>query len=119
MLSSFGIEAILANCKFKDWRLELRHDGDRPYLQVRYTANCNSGGERREWGGRKWFLSPHMTKSEIVQTAFKACITAVEHEAREQFLYRGAAIFGPHFDVDDLLELCDTGRLDVRERETA
>ena len=30
----------------------------------------------------------------------------MEHEAREQFRYRGLAIFGPRFNVDRLAELC-------------
>ncbi len=54
--------------------------------------------------GRKWKLSPHMTKSELVGTMFKAWMSWVEHEAREAFLYRDQAIFGPHFDVDVLAE---------------
>lgn len=55
--------------------------------------------------GRKWRISPHMTKSEIVGTAFKAYLTWVEHEARESFQYRGQSIFGPHFDVDTMVNL--------------
>ena len=59
----------------------------------------------QSWAGRKWRLSPHMTDSEIVGTALKAVLTAEEHEARENFLYRGRPIFGPHLDVDQLWEL--------------
>ena len=59
------------------------------------------------WTTRKWLLSPHMTKSEIIQTAFKCILAAEEHEAREKFLYKGKSVFGPHFDVDKLHELCE------------
>lgn len=55
---------------------------------------------------RKWALSPAMTKSEIVQTAFKLCMTSMEHRVREAFRYKGARVFGPHFDVEDLVSLC-------------
>ena len=55
--------------------------------------------------GRKWRLSEHMTTSEIVQTAFAAALHFEEHELRENFSYRGQAVFGPHFDVDDLVAL--------------
>lgn len=55
--------------------------------------------------GRKWRLSEHMTKSEVVLTAWKAVLTAEEHEARERFRYRGARIFGPHIDVDVLADI--------------
>jgi hypothetical protein len=65
-------------------------------------------------GGRKWRISYWMTKSEIVQTAFKAYLAWLEHEAREAFTYKGAAIFGPHFDVEALVELHDRSAFDVR-----
>lgn len=55
-----------------------------------------------------------MTVSELVQTALKAVLTAVEHEVREQFLYRGRAIFNPHCDVEELVALCERRALDVR-----
>lgn len=70
-----------------------------------------------EYKGRKWYISPYATDSEIVLTAFKAAATALEHEAREAFLYKGQAILGPHFDVDFLVAAIEkTGNLalDVR-----
>lgn len=68
--------------------------------------------------GRKWMLSEHMTDSELVQTAFKACLAWEEHECRESFLYRGQRVFGPHFDVDVLsnqLARLGDNMLDVRD----
>jgi hypothetical protein len=57
-----------------------------------------------------------MTTSEIVQTAFKAVMTSQEHIAREFFTYRGKQVFGPHFDVEKLADLCESRRhLDVRK----
>lgn len=86
-----------------------------PYLQIECDGRCNTTGAPMAWKSRKWTLSRHMTVSEIVQTAFKAVLTAVEHEAREQFTYRGAAIFGPHFSVDRLVALAqDPNAQDVR-----
>lgn len=75
------------------------------YLQIICKAECNITGKEIEWHSRKWKLSQHMTKSEFVQTAFKAVLTAIEHEAREKFKYRGVSIFDPHYDVDRLVEL--------------
>jgi hypothetical protein len=66
---------------------------------------------------RKWLLSPAMTDSEIVQTAFKLCMTSFEHRCREGFRFMGARIFGPHFDVDDLVKLCKDGREDAGGRK--
>jgi glucose dehydrogenase len=82
------------------------------YLQATFKAPCNeAGGVSVRQTTRKWRLSRHMTTSELVQTALKCVLTSLEHEAREQFRYRGAAIFGPHFDVERLVSLCD-----LRER---
>ncbi len=62
---------------------------------------------------RHWRLTPSMTKSEIVQTVFKLCLTSAEHRCREHFLYRSKRVFGPHFDVDALHSIC--GKLDYRQ----
>ena len=95
------LRAWLADVSFRDWQFLLRLDGARPYLQV---AAPDDGG----WASRKWFLSPHMTHSEIVQTAFKAVLTATEHEVREAFRYKGHAVYSPHYDVERLVELLST-----------
>ncbi len=93
----------LAPVAYKDWVIICTLiDG---YGHGRLHARFTEDG--RVWTTRKWLLSPHMTKSEIVQTAFKCIVTAEEHEAREKFLYKGKAIFGPHFDVEQLHGLCE------------
>ena len=80
----------------------------RIYLQIKCPgATCSVTGEPYDWSGRKWFLSPHMTPSELIQTALKAALTAAEHEVREAFTYKGKAIFGPHIDVEELVAVCD------------
>lgn len=73
------------------------------HLQVRVARNGAGPGE--PWNGRWWRLSDHMTHGELVQTAFKAVMTALEHEAREQFTFLGQAIFDPHYDVYKLVDL--------------
>lgn len=75
------------------------------WLQVRFPERCTESGEMKMQHGRKWRLSPHMTRSEIVQTALAAVLAAEEHESRERFTYDGLPIFGPHFDVDKLRDL--------------
>lgn len=59
---------------------------------------------------RKWLLSPHMTDSEIVFTAFKCCLTSAEHRCREAFRFRGEQIMSPHLEVEDLVAICRQGR---------
>ena len=115
MLTHDDILRVLHDIQFNDWVFDLRIDSGRPYLRVRFAGPCNTTGRFQEWEGRKWFLSSEASRSEIVQTAFKAVITALEHEARETFRYKGEAIFGPHFDCDLLVELCKrSDALDAR-----
>jgi hypothetical protein len=106
MLMYDDILGVLHDVQFNDWVFDLRIDSGRPYFCVRFTGRCNTTGRIQAWEGKKWFLSSPPTRSEIVQTAFKAVITALEHEARETFRCKGEAIFGPHFDCDLLVELC-------------
>lgn len=104
------------------WTLNVHYNAitDRVHLQV--TAFLPDNNDPMSvpalQSGRRWVLAPSMTKSEIVQTAFKAVLTFAEHEIREQFTYKGQAIFGPHFDVDQLVELATGGHLDKRVHGT-
>lgn len=111
------IRDIVAKCSFEDWLIEVRMDGTRPYLQVHVLNGKDSEtGLPMEWTGRKWMLSPHMCKNEIITTAFKAVMTAMEHEVRESFRYKGAAIFNPHMDPDALVDFV-SNRANIQERE--
>lgn len=99
---------------FRDWKFELGYMGGfmdppptEPHLRVKFLARDAEGEETRPYYGRWWRLSYHMVKGEIVQTALKAVLTALEHEAREEFLYRDRAVFGPHLDIDALWEIAD------------
>lgn len=117
MFSISEIREIVNLCSFEDWLLEVKQDGTRPYLQV----HCINGrdadtGLPTEWTGRKWLLSPYMCRNEIVATAFKAVLTAIEHEVRENFRYRGVAIFNPHLDPDKLVDFVSNGaNIDTRD----
>lgn len=80
-----------------------------PFLQATYIEPDIYTGHPTLQKTRKWKLSIHMTNSELVQTALKCALTSAEHQVRESFLYRGQRIFGPHFDVEALVELCKDG----------
>lgn len=103
---------MLSRVRYKDWTFRFEPLGDGFFLQVTWVDL----GEN-VWTGRKWYVSSHATRSEVVQTALKAVLTAEEHEAREQFKYDGSAVFGPHLDVDHLWSVSLT--LDVREDRRA
>lgn len=123
MLTLSDIKHIVAEIRYKDWNfdiLEGRNDiadwPTSPMLRVRFTDP--ESGEIQK--GRKWLLSYHMTKSEVVLTALKAVLTAEEHESRELFRYRGSKIFNPHIDVDKMVELTrKLENLDLRDNSVA
>lgn len=114
MLSEFQkkiveFQKLVDSISYKDWRFHVKQAArDIMYLQVGFVD------EGEYWTGRKWLLSEHMTKSEVVQTAFKAVMTAEEHETREKFLYKDKAIFGPHYDVDFLSDVVGMDVVDAR-----
>lgn len=89
--------------------LEIRTAEDGSWVQIRSKTLPPAFNS-----GRKWTISDHMTRSEVVQTIFKALLTWWEHEVRESFKYMGQAIFGPHIDVLQLVELVATTATDVR-----
>ena len=110
-------ENDLKDVRYRDWDFNVRMDGDRAYLQVGfwdYDSTDPACREKSYQTGRKWMLSPYMTKSEVVQTALKAVLTAEEHEVRERFHYKEKTIFGPHFNVDVLASVCGEAVLDLR-----
>lgn len=103
------IASLLGQIEYRpDWDIGLYSTPGELYLQVSFVDN----GKRQS--GRKWRISRYMTKSEIVGTAFKACLTAEEHETRERFRYNGVPIYSPHFDVDALAVLATDNCFDVR-----
>lgn len=108
--------SILNRITYKDWHLHVGRDSKRnfaPYLQWEFIAPCAKTGTPAKQRSRKWYLSEYMTESELVQTAFKAALTAEEHECREAFRYAGYRVFNPHVSVTALMTVCH--REDVRE----
>jgi len=115
MKSFEEIEEIVKQISFRDWRFSITHYFNRGILLVaEFNAPCAVTLEPGVQRSRKWPISPHMTKGEIVQTALLAVRVAVEHEMREDFKWRGQAIFGPHFDIELLHELCAVNGTEYR-----
>ncbi len=104
-LSLMDVRLVLHEVRYKDgWKFRVEPLGDGFFLQCVFAAPDNDapGSVPTEQHGRKWYVSPHMTVSELVQTAFLAVKIAEEHELRELFTYRGQRVFGPHFNVNSL-----------------
>lgn len=114
------VELLLTLVEYLNYtfRVSASHRGE-VYLKATYLDEDIYTKKIEVQHTRRWLLSPAMTDSEIVSTAFKLCLTSAEHRCREAFKYKSARIFGPHFDVNDLAELCHNGREAAGGRESA
>jgi hypothetical protein len=65
------------------------------------------------WGfGGKAYPSEHSTLSEITQLIFGLFKGYWEHEARENFTYKGYRVYNPHINVEALMTVAR--KVDVR-----
>jgi hypothetical protein len=110
MLSTSDINKVLDRITFPNLRFEAWTEYSLVFMRVVCeNGTCNITQSSMNWKGRKWRLSYYMTEMEIVNTAFKAVITALEHEAREQFQVDGVAIMDSHRNLEDTIEFMRTG----------
>ena len=109
------MQEIISECRFPPYEFKVSEGHGGIHLQATYLDADIVTDQLELQYTRKWLLSPHMTKSEIVQTAFKLVMTSMEHRAREGFKYRGCRVFGPHYDIDALVGLCQRKQLDYRK----
>lgn len=121
MLNRNDIGLIVHQIEYKDWKFVIGAENSFAeqdlYLQIQFYAQDNSEHckcipELQKC--RKWRLSPYMTETEIVRTAWKAVLAAEEHEAGENFKYCSQTPFNPHISIDGLMEASSLP-LDKRE----
>ena len=113
------VKAIVANVSFMDRTFRVLQKGDGFLLQLEYfEADINTGKVEKQ-RARKWYVSPFSTETEIVETAFKACRTSMEHVLKEHFLYDGARIYSPHFNVRARVMLAEQNDFDGRDYPTS
>ena len=116
-LTRCEIEDILSKIKFMDRTFRLLQKGDGYLLQMEYLeADVEKpGSEPVKQSTRKWYISTHMTDSEVVETAW-ACVQRSQHHiASEHFTYCGKRVYSQHFDVHARLDMCNAERYDVRK----
>lgn len=108
--------AILERITFPGLQFAVGVSSRKVWLRVEcHEGTCNVTGDPMRWNGRKWLLSPHMTDTEIVWTAFKAVLTAQEHETRELFKVDGVAVADSHVSIDQLVAFVKGAELDGRD----
>lgn len=92
---------VVSRISYPGLRVVLEHSNHGICLQVQCPDGvCNVTGEPSAWKGRQWPVDLYSSNGEIVRTAFKAIMTALEHEARELFLFQGKAVMDPHEDYE-------------------
>lgn len=89
---------IASKLSFRDWVFRIEEKGDGFLLQVRFTGKDSVTGKPELQSCRKWYISSHSTHVEVLRTAWKAVLAAIEHEAGEDFKYEGVAVYNPHLD---------------------
>lgn len=98
------IDDIIANTKFRDWRIDrkqvLLDNEDAVIIKPVFHSYKGRTFERTE--GREWLIKPEFTEDQIVKTIFSAIEQAVAHETMKDFMYKGHRIFSPYKDVEDL-----------------
>ena len=103
------LQSVLNEVTYRPgWELKATRRGqlkDVDLIYWEFQGHDTNNPERIEiWKSRKWYISPYMTKEEMVKTAFLAVEVAEKHEMMEFFRYKGKILFDPHVDVDALLD---------------
>lgn len=119
MLTTDEVQEIINDIECLDYHFDIIEKGTYSYLQAYYVEKDVDTGKDELQKTRKWLLSQHMVKGEIVQTALKCVLTSMEHRAREHFKYKGELIFCPHFDIDVFVEAAKAKRMEVREENAS
>jgi hypothetical protein len=94
----------------KEWPhagVEIGEDAIGVYVQVIMERADTITGKVGTGRGGKAYINSAQTDSSIVRTVLARFMAYVEHEVREAFHYAGKRIFGPHIDVEALVEIAD------------
>ena len=110
------IETIVNGLQFMDRKFHLLDKGDGYLLQMSYyeTDVENPNTPPVLQSTRKWYVSPFMSESEIVETAWACACRSMLHVASEHFRYLGSQVYSQHFAVAQRIALCNSGAFDCR-----
>lgn len=111
------IQAIVASCKYPGLDIHAESmNGWGCMVQVSYMGpDVDPPHEYRLQKGRKWYVSPWATETEIVNTVFMAVSRFVQHELEERFTYQGHRTHSPHMSIQDRIRIAERGKWDHRE----
>ena len=116
-LTKEHIQACLNDVEFLDRKFHVMEKGDGFLIQMSYMEADVEHPELgpQEQKTRKWYASPYMTESELVETVWAMVVRSQMHVTAEHFKYKGRRVYSPHFDVQARIEMCDAERFDCRE----
>jgi hypothetical protein len=111
------IQKVLDGVSFQDRKFLLLEKEDGFLVQMSYMEPDveKPGSEPVEQKTRKWYISPFMSESEIVETCWAMVCRSQLHIASEYFTYRGRRVYSQHFDVQSRIYLCDHHSFDSRK----
>ncbi len=99
------IQAVVDAVHAEGRTFRLLEKGDGYLLQCTYLERDVESNVVRDQHSRKWYVSKHMTETEIVETAWACYQRSVIHQAAEHFTYRGRRVYSPHFKIEDRLRI--------------
>jgi hypothetical protein len=110
------IQNILNGVRFMDRKFLLLEKGDGFLVQMSYMEPDVDHPENgpMEQKTRKWYISPFMSESEIVETCWACVLRSQQHVASEYFQYKGRRVYSQHFDVNTRIHMCEEFKFDGR-----
>lgn len=104
-MNKTDFEKLVGRCKFPGYEFNVVEENGVCHVQVTYLEPDVMTGVTETQRGRMWRLEKNSEPIQVVQTAFKALLTSLEHRARENFTVDDFAVLEPHHDLDVLLEI--------------
>ena len=118
-MSKQEVEEIIGQISFQDRKFRVLEKGDGFLLQMTYLEP-----DVRKFGSppvlqstRKYYISPYMSVSEVVETAWLMVQRSQLHIASEHFTYQGRRVYSQHFDVNRRIDMCDKNQFDERDKQ--
>jgi hypothetical protein len=116
MMTLPELRNLLAQFTYKPgWAMRYRPCERGALVWVAYDGTGDYGAE--PWVGRKLYVSPHATRSEVIGTV-QVCVELAErHEMLENLRKSGQVVTDPHIDREGLLSVIASGIVgqDVRD----
>jgi hypothetical protein len=91
------VHEIIKQTRFRDWRFETAYSAHETLVRAVFDApDAFIKGEASTQWSRWWVVEEHDSDEQVIKTLLLCVLTAVEHEAREDFFYDNRRVFSPH-----------------------